>query len=102
VSRRAVQIELRRTCGVVAAEGDGLRTLADVDRLFVAHCVARTVHVDPAVAADVDRAEFAPLQQIAHADRLAERTGHLDRARHRHHAADDDPVDMAIGQVASM
>ena len=97
--RRAVQVELGRMRRLRAAKAHVLRTRADVERLARADLVGRAVDDDRAWPADVDRAQLAALEKAAHRELPRELRREPDLSLHRHHAADDDAVDLAVGQA---
>jgi hypothetical protein len=57
------------------------------------------IDFDPSIAADIDGAQFAALEQMAYAERLADRGGDFHRPSHGPRAPDEDTVDMAVSEL---
>ena len=62
----------------------------------MADLIALTVNGDSARAADVDHTQFATFQEIGYAKLFTDFTADGDRFCHRHNAADDDAVNVAV------
>ena len=96
VRRAGVDVELGRVRAVLALHLDLLRAHADVQAVVLLELVDGAVHSDGALAADVDDAHLAALEEGVGGQLLA--ADQLHGLRHRHHAAGDDAVKMGIGE----
>jgi hypothetical protein len=98
VRRRAVEVELGWKLRVDRLEGDVLRALPNVERLARADVELHAVRGDPRRAADVDQPQLATLQEEVGAGVASEFRSEAHRGRHRMDAANDDAIDLAVGE----
>ncbi len=94
--RGAVVVELRRFAAIDAGEDHFLRAFSDVQGIAMADLIALTVNGDGARAANVNHAQLTTLQEEADAKLLAHFTPNRDRFCHRHDAANNDAVNVAV------
>ena len=96
VRRAGVDVELGRIGGIEALKAEGLGAHAHVQAVILLEIIHGAVHGDGALAADVDDAHLAALQEGIGSQLLA--ADELNGLVHRHHAAGDDAVEVRIGE----
>ena len=90
-----VDVELSRIGRIVAGEAQLLRAHADIQAVILLEVVDRAVHGDLALAADVNHAHLAALEERVGSQLLA--ADQLHALVDGHHAAGNDAVKMGIG-----
>ena len=94
--RGAVVVKLRGLTAVDAGKDHLFRPFTDVQRIAVTNLEALAVYGNRARPADINHPQLTTLQKIAHAQLFTHFPAHGDGFCHRHNAADNNAVDMAV------